>query len=775
MRRTEKRVISVILSVLLMFGMALPLCFSISSESPVKEEGSSDTTVTEGLEMSKSYNAQTGLLTLETYVTGESVTTTTQEVDDNLDIVLVLDATTSMNDGSCSIATSMEQLSRLRTEEKYYKEYSYNGNEVRYESGKWQYKSSGKWHDITDVSTSKKITASPIIALRVAASAFINTVNQISENIRIGIVRFGAKTFGGDKTEEYLPLFPCNNKGGKDLIINSLDNIDADYGTTNPSSGLSVGMTSLFADDTTRKKVMILFTDGDPNGSDSEDKCVSTAYTVKQSGITVYTVGIFNDGVERDFLNYVSSKYPNATGKSSSKRGTPVEGTYYFNATDSQNLDNIFQIIAKEAVIGGATITTLSGTTKLRDVISDSFILDNTEDKKIRLYLSKYNGNAVNPWDAPVEIENGAGSGVYATYDPDTRTADITGFDYSKNWCGKRVAQDGSFTYDGYKLIVTIPIKTADSVHGATGINTNDPGSGIIPPGEDKPLQDFPVPKTDIPTDISIIKKFEGYTPQDAQFTVEASVSAHIKGYELPDADGYTKAITEQKTYNGIVLSRANPTYKGINGILVATEERPSTVTVTEKSVPVGYKVTISDGTDSYDFTANGGDVSQTFSVKPGMEITITNNKLTPDVSKVTLKNTVSGNFGDKDMDFLFAGSYMSGAKEQELSEALKHGEDKVIESVDYGSVFVVSAKNSDGYTTTVLVDGKPLSPDNGVYKFTVEGDTVVEFRHNKEVTVDVGVTLDCLPYVLMLAFVASGAAVLVVKRRKSCFDRFTV
>lgn len=771
-----KRVLSVVMCIVVVFCMAAPLSISASPETAVEPETEVSAKV-EGIEMSKSYDAKAGVLTLETYLTGESVTTITQEIDSDLDIMLVLDATSSMEQSSCSIATSMEQLNRLRTEKEYYDEYSYDGYSVRYEGGKWQYKKSGSWRDITEVSSSKKVTATLIVALKVAASAFVNTVSETSEKIRIGVVKFGylsklgalfSSESSGDKTTLIRGLTECTNSSGKNQIIDAIDTIGADYDTTNPSSGLTLGMGS-FSSDTSRKKVMILFTDGEPNGSDSQNDCVSAAHTAKQSGITIYTVGIFDDGVERPFLNYVSSKYPNA--KSKSNTGTPVEGQYYFNATESQNLDSIFQTIAKEAVIGGATVTTLHEGTTLRDIISDSFILDDSGDKKIHVYTCDYTGVGSNPWGSRTEIEIGDRTGIYVNYDPLTKTADVTGFDYSANWCGKRIAADGSVTYGGKKLVVTIPIKSEDGVQGATGINTNDPGSGIIPENSDKPIGNYPVPTTDIPTAIPITKVFAGYTPQDVQFAVEATVSAHITGYEDPDENDYTKAITESKIYSNIVLNKTNPTYTGIQDILIAAENRPSTITVTEKSVPVGYKVTISDGTNSYDFTSNGGDVSQTFTVIPDMAITITNNKLNPDVAKVTLKNTVSGSYGDKNMDFEFVGSYMSGNVEQELSEALKHGGSKDIENVDYGSTFIVSAKNSDGYLTTVSVNGEPIEPENGVYKITVSGDTVVEFNHDKDGGFDVGINMDCLPWILIVGFVAAGATGLIVKKKKAYYD----
>ena len=81
----------------LSFLLAVFMILSVCTFTVAAEDGGTDTPPSSGmngLEMSKNYNPDTGLLTLEAYVTGESVTTV---VSEPVDIVLVLDVSGSMD------------------------------------------------------------------------------------------------------------------------------------------------------------------------------------------------------------------------------------------------------------------------------------------------------------------------------------------------------------------------------------------------------------------------------------------------------------------------------------------------------------------------------------------------------------------------------------------------------------------------------------------------------------------------------------------------------
>lgn len=56
----------------------------------------------------------------------------------------------------------------------------------------------------------------------------------------------------------------------------------------------------------------------------------------------------------------------------------------------------------------------------------------------------------------------------------------------------------------------------------------------------------------------------------------------------------------------------------------------------------------------------------------------------------------------------------------------------------------------------------------DGIFKFTMpEEDGKLVINNDKTVTVDTGVLLDTLPYILILGVVAVGAVLLIKRRRK--------
>ena len=92
----------------------------------------------------------------------------------------------------------------------------------------------------------------------------------------------------------------------------------------------------------------------------------------------------------------------------------------------------------------------------------------------------------------------------------------------------------------------------------------------------------------------------------------------------------------------------------------------------------------------------------------------------------------------------------------------LKHGETFTIHNLPYGVTYEVTEDNytGDGYTTT-----HAFSDD--AKKINSASDTVT-VTNNKQATVDTGIVLDSLPYILLLVISLTGAVVFIVKRRSS-------
>lgn len=125
------------------------------------------------------------------------------------------------------------------------------------------------------------------------------------------------------------------------------------------------------------KKVVVFFTDGEPNSESGfddgvADAAVKNARTLKDSGTTIYSVGVFSKADPSDtsgnfnaYMNAVSSNYPNAT--TYKNLGPKVDGgNYYMIASNSEGLSKVFEDIQQ-------TITSTNGYTgvTIQDTLSE--------------------------------------------------------------------------------------------------------------------------------------------------------------------------------------------------------------------------------------------------------------------------------------------------------------------------------------------------------------------------------------------------------------------
>ena len=245
-----------------------------------------------------------------------------------------------------------------------------------------------------------------IVALKNAANSFIGTIAKQNEKIedenkqhQVAIVKFAGKKksdeIGNDTYREgrntynysqtMQGLTTCSVDGAKSLkkTINSI----APAGATHADYGLQLAedISSNRAD---AQKIVVFFTDGSPTSSNGfvpevAKDAINTAKTIKSGGATIYTIGIFSgakpsdnptsDGTssENKFMHAVSSNYPNATSSVNYgffvtewnvNFGNPVAGaSYYKSATSAAELEEIFKDISGSIIQAGYPTKTHSG------------------------------------------------------------------------------------------------------------------------------------------------------------------------------------------------------------------------------------------------------------------------------------------------------------------------------------------------------------------------------------------------------------------------------
>lgn len=118
------------------------------------------------------------------------------------------------------------------------------------------------------------------------------------------------------------------------------------------------------------QKVVIFFTDGEPNHGNGFDddvaaSAVNVAYQLKQNNVSVYSIGVMTGADPSDtntdfnkYMNAVSSKYPDAQvnyGWNNFNLSDPAGDTeYYYAADSSESLNAIFEAI-RDSFGSGAT------------------------------------------------------------------------------------------------------------------------------------------------------------------------------------------------------------------------------------------------------------------------------------------------------------------------------------------------------------------------------------------------------------------------------------
>lgn len=503
-----KRMLSLLLAVIM-----------ILSVMPITASAAENDGTTGGIKTHKEYNEETGYLTLEAYVTGESQV---QVVSQPVDIALVLDVSGSMK-YDITIGSGTDVLSQLdtkyggaegiyqmRIKDKLGVERTYN---LRYTNGAWQYdKIFGGWTNLIGSgyeSRARDTYISKLNALKIATKHFIDAAEASSDPDhpnRISIVKFAGtnnSTIGNDTYRESGNTYNYSQivqnltdvNGNASTLKNAVDALAAG-GATQADFGMKHAQTVLSTTDSSRKKVVVMFTDGEPTDESDFNSTVaagaiSAAYDLKQSGATVFSVGVFSSSVDSKvypYMNLVSSNYPDAQSFNANADAT-VHG-YFMTSDNSADLTNIFQTISQE--VGGASVK-LESSTVLKDTISGYFDLDTTDGvdaKKITVHTETCTG--INADGNPTAWSNDNNEGQYQ-YVLDGKTITVTGFDYSANWVGSHNGQPG-----GKKIVLKIPIKPNDSECWGLGLPTNDAAnSGIYVDG--KSVAPFPVPTANFP------------------------------------------------------------------------------------------------------------------------------------------------------------------------------------------------------------------------------------------------------------------------------------
>lgn len=419
--------------------------------------------------------------------------------------------------------------------------------------------------------TSQYGGGSKLNALKAAVSTFLNSVSEkgkgedgiagTADDIghRVAVVGFASTNTRNSQTYSNTEILSTNNvinygnatsQNYKDALVpvnsgNNLNNrltaavsrLDAS-GDTYLEYGMDMA-NRIFqqnpipdSDTSGRQRVVIVFTDGYPAPSGTNDLSYSMADnaienasdTKKTYGATVYTVGVLSDAdptadiedgfqyggdsssqqtvASNRYMHYVSSNYPDAVslqnGGSLNSEANPFGGgdSYYLSAADADTLNNIFQQISDNIESGGSA-TTLGEETVIKDLVSEYFQLPagtDADDITVQTVPCTEIVNDVPTWGTPETF-----TGARVTVDEDTGTVSVSGFDFAGNYVGMdKINGVETLHNPAKKLVISFKVEPKDGFLGGNGVPTNAGAYIYENEGADKPVLEFNKPLVDV-------------------------------------------------------------------------------------------------------------------------------------------------------------------------------------------------------------------------------------------------------------------------------------
>lgn len=493
----------------------------------------------EGIFTSKTATANddgTYTIKLESYVEGNVTSATTTKP---LDIVLVLDVSGSMADcikcgrdiwstNQTCYTYDYQVAEDLNTWNTYYIKSDSEYESVSYCSG-WHNRG-GQQHNpgwfAGDTGHSNDTAIDPdsvtfytrvliengtcearIDALETAVNSFIDEVASSAEanevDHRIAIVTFASNsTIVNGLTD----VSNSNNVGALKNRVSSL----VASGATRSDLGMQNAVNLIDGIEPSRQstKVVILFTDGVPTSQSAfnetvANSAISSSKTLKDAGVSVYTIGIFaganpNANISEPYsstdsealkanryMQYVSSNYKNATSLADGGKSTkPSDGSsYYLSASNSEKLNEVFKNLS-ETVTSGDSKVNLGTETVVEDVISDYFDLFIPEEgEAVEVWTEQCTGKDSDGYTFTGKKENTVSDGPEVTVSDDRTTISVDNFDYKGNYVSDKARNEstGTFgegeTFYGRKLVIEFKVAPKADFLGGNNVPTNNSAS----------------------------------------------------------------------------------------------------------------------------------------------------------------------------------------------------------------------------------------------------------------------------------------------------------
>lgn len=307
-----------------------------------------------------------------------------------------------------------------------------------------------------------------------------------------------------------------------------------------------------------------MFTDGQPQVTTDSTQVTAANNAISQAKSTkenakVFTIGVFSvvdttnlknsNYTIADYMNAVSSNYPQATSLSSMGTRSTDGVNYYATASDSEALNAAFQSVSS-SVNSSSTSCELDADSVLKDIISGNLDLPEgfNATENVSVKTADYNGGAKAAESitfTDFDDENAAPlNNAKVKVDVSYKTVDVSGFDYKNNYVTGVANKDDTFS--GKKLIVTIT-GLLPNQDGAD-MPSNEATSGIYDDG--KLVAPFKVPTFNVGLENRVVDF--GMTVDIADNVLNTYKATKTYGtFYLNDDAYYTYNLNSVKGDNG--------------------------------------------------------------------------------------------------------------------------------------------------------------------------------------------------------------------------------
>ena len=689
---------------------------------------------------------ETGEITvrMEAWATGEVTTSTSTEA---LDIALVLDVSGSMKEDFIQEESKFVPVYNLDNNETYYVKGAFGlYHEVTWceKCGKWTrgcvsvlglHLSLGKYVAKTSETDSNRdheqlyeyyysAGQSKIDALKKAVNSFIDDVAKKSPDSQIAIVKFaGTKSDnvgnhmynGYNYTQIVEPLTKVDTNGVTSLqeAVNALN-----YGgATSADYGMEKAQEALRDADTSHKKVVVLFTDGEPNHQNGFDYSVAAATinTAKEmkTDTTIYTIGVFreqDDNVDT-YMSSTSSNHPGASATTLKRSpywtvtdGGSDLGDYYKKVNNADDLLKAFEKISSEVTPG----TALGSTAVLTDVIAPNCSLVVPEGTSgITAYTVDKTADG---WSTTSTLLEGNAVTVIG------QEVQVIGFDYSAN-CVTTTPKPGTTDNYGKKLVVEF--KVQNNNYGGTQPTNSD---AFISDGNSTRVKEADRPRPEVAVPVKLPEQVATYADSKVYdgegYDIKANIAGLVAG--LVPVDGtnnkYIDLTYEIKDSNGNIVGTYTISHNQTTGtwaddtsdIKTSADvgEYTYTVTVTGTDSSLSTNSASKDYTAKFNITARPLEITANSASKDydGQKLTLT-------ARDYTLTNNTSLAIGDTIESVTVSGEVgpNAGSENSTISDAvIKRGDTDVTANyaITYKPGTLTITDSTSTVTVTFKIDG---------------------------------------------------------------------